>query len=132
MPRPESILLHSTSGDGYNDLMPLPAIGRGPCPPLLPSRSLNILGSSGSFSGSRSEPMAASLILDCCGVDRHGCSRPWLCFMALWIASRHLLRQRCGPLSPYVSHNSITATFASTSTQHRLPNGGFRWGKSSP
>jgi len=27
--------------------------------------------------------MAASLILDCCGVDRHGCSQPWLCFMAL-------------------------------------------------
>src|ERR1035437_9645263 len=119
MPRPESILLHSARADGYNDLMPLPAIGRGPCPPLLPSHSLITLGSSGSFSGSRSEPMAASLILDCCGVDRHGCSQLSRCFMALSIASRHLLRQRCGPLSPYVSHKSITAPFASTSTQQR-------------
>jgi hypothetical protein len=30
MPRLESILLHSASGDGYNDLTPLSAIRRGP------------------------------------------------------------------------------------------------------
>src|SRR5674476_677668 len=30
MPRPESILLHSASADGYNDLTPLSAIRRGP------------------------------------------------------------------------------------------------------
>src|ERR1017187_2324290 len=83
MPRLESILLHSASGDGYNDLTPLSAIRRGPCPPLLPSHSLNTLGSSGSFSGSRSEPMAASLILDCGGVDRHGYLQLSRCFMAL-------------------------------------------------
>jgi hypothetical protein len=30
MPRQESILLHSTSGDGYNDLAPLSTKRRGP------------------------------------------------------------------------------------------------------
>jgi hypothetical protein len=44
MPRPELILQHSASGDGYNDLTPLSAIRRGPCPPLLPIHSLNTNG----------------------------------------------------------------------------------------
>jgi hypothetical protein len=44
MPRQESILLHSTSGDGYNDLTPSSTKRRGSCPPLLPSNSLNTNG----------------------------------------------------------------------------------------
>ena len=44
MPRLASILLHSTSGDGYNDLTPLSTKRRGPCPPLLTSHSLNTNG----------------------------------------------------------------------------------------
>ena len=47
MPRPESILLHSASGDGYNDLPLLSAIRWGPCPRLAPTQTVRDFSSGG-------------------------------------------------------------------------------------
>src|ERR1039457_6574170 len=124
MPRLESILLHSASGDGYNDLTSLSAIRRGPCPPLLPSHSLNTLGSSGSFSGSRSEPMAASLILDCCGVDRHGVRSRG---SALW-RFRSQVVTYCASAAVLCHRTCLTNQSLRLLRRHQLSNASQTWG----